>query len=362
MALPMLGTPGTRWFRWKLYTFSKAPCEIHLQATKMWSIRLWQPLPSNLRTWWLNHLPSFRWLPLSFSPIFILQHGWCRWVLVVGHAHTCHGVGTTMPPHGDNNPHGWSMMHAEIASTTCYKLKNITVVQITLKTWGRACHSQMIKKSSTRYLPFAFLKSEKIWKKNAFFSPQISTHTSETSLSEAKKSTWAQRGQRLDQPQQLVIGFSTNVQAWSHFWETRKNHNQQEAKDTWSYVIQNEGSATSTPWDTTLIGPFLSSTEREGGRASQTDSWRKKSKKNRNSFLKVSPRFSSTIIYLQKQDLIQVQVMFRKSSSWENNHTFYHRKPITFEKTMIFWLPLWDMVVSKNRDAPKWMVYNGKPY
>ena len=76
---------------------------------------------------------------------------------------------------------------------------------------------------------------------------------------------------------------------------------------------------------------------------------------------KFHPNFIHNI-YLQKQDLIQVQVMFRKSSSWENNHTFYHKKPITFEETMIFWLPLWDMVVSKNRDAPKWMVYNGKPY
>ena len=60
----------------------------------------------------------------------------------------------------------------------------------------------------------------------------------------------------------------------------------------------------------------------------------------------LSPKFHPNFIhniYLQKQDLIQVQKMFRKSSSWENNHTFYHKKPITFEETMIFWLPLWDM-------------------
>lgn len=182
----------------------------------MWFIRLWQPLPSKLRTWWLNHLPPFWWLPLSFSPIFILQHGWCRWVLVVGHAHTCHGVGTTMPPHGDNNPHGWSMMHTEVASTTCYKLKNITVVQIILKTWGRACHSQWSNKSFTRYhLHFSSLKKQK-----------ISTHTSETSLSEASE---------IDFEPKRPTTSSAAAAAWSDCWETRKTHNQQEAKDTWSY-------------------------------------------------------------------------------------------------------------------------------
>ena len=197
----------------------------------MWSIRLWQPLPSNLRTWWLNHLPSFRWLPLSFSPIFILQHGWCRWVLVVGHAHTCHGVGTTMPPHGDNNPHGWSMMHTEIASTTCYKLKNITVVQIILKTWGRACHSQMIKKSSTRYhLHFSSLK--KIWRtKNAFFpQKKILPHLWNLPQRRRRNRLEPKGGNDLDAPQQLVIGFSTHVRHEAMFGKPQKNHNQKGCK------------------------------------------------------------------------------------------------------------------------------------